>query len=166
MSENINKKCCWTKVLMKLIRLRWSGEAGMSLLKAVVYWSLWICKSLVILGREKLMLISWGNSPWWYKLSTSSLAGAVVAVDCAAFCCLASCAVYCVLRLERSDCVLTACMLVRHTTSPSSMPSVPIHSIPAWQNYESDSLSKSFDVKTVYIWNYYLVKHPNCSLCS
>ena len=48
--------------------------------------------------------------------------------------------------------MLTACMLVRHTTSPFSMLSVPIHSIPAWQNYESDSLSKSFDVKTVYIY--------------
>ena len=52
----------------------------------------------------KLMLISWGYSPCLYKLSTSSLAGAVVAVDCAAFCCLASCAVYCVLRLELTVC--------------------------------------------------------------
>ena len=105
----------------------------MSLLKAVVY-----------LGREKLTLMSLGNSPWLYQLTTSSLAGA-------AFCCLASCAVYCVLRLERWDCVLTACMLVRHTTSSFSMMSVPIHSIPAWQHYEADRLSKSFDVETVYI---------------
>ena len=97
------------------------------------------------------MLISWGNSPWLYKLTTISLAGAAVAVDSAAFCCLASCAIYCVLRLERWNCVLTACMLVRHTTSTFSMPSVPIHSIPFWQNCESDNLSKSFDVKTVYI---------------
>ena len=55
------------------------------------------------------MLIIWGNSPWLYKLSTSSLAGAAVALDCAAFCCLASCAVYCVLRLARcrlcADCL-------------------------------------------------------------
>ena len=70
------------------------------------------------------MLISWGNSPWLYQLTTSSLAVAAVAVDCAAFCCLASCAVYCVLRLERWDCVLNACMLERQTTSPFSMPSV------------------------------------------
>ena len=70
------------------------------------------------------MLISWGNFPWLYQLTTSSLAGAAVAVDCAAFCCLASCAVYCVLGIERWDCVLTACMLERHTTSPFRMPSV------------------------------------------
>ena len=40
------------------------------------------------------MLINWGNSLWLYQLTTSSLAGAAVAVDSAAFYCLASCAVY------------------------------------------------------------------------
>ena len=100
----INKQCKLTNILIKLIKLvlmRWSWNV--IILKAVVYWSLLICKSLIILGREKLMLISWENFPWLYKLSRSSLAGSAVAVDCTAFCCLASCAVYCVLRLARCN---------------------------------------------------------------
>ena len=73
------------------------------------------------------MLIIWGNSPWLYKLSTSSLARAAVAVDCAAFCCLASCAVYCVLRLALcrlcADC-LYACaaydLIIQHAVCPNT----------------------------------------------
>ena len=72
-------------------------------------------------------------------------------VDCAAFCCLASCAVHCVLRLVVcADCLYAWAAYDRHHSACCLF---TIYSIPACQNDESDSLSKWFDVKTVYISN-------------
>ena len=57
-------------------------------------------------------------------------------------------ALHCVLEMcgvDRAEC-LYACQQVQVQYAVC-----PQYIIPAWQNDESDSLSKSFDVKTVYI---------------